>query len=398
MTIEEELKRDIISFARNEGCTAEEIKSLLATLQESIDKRDIRDINLGTRAGRSDAVDYMLRLAESMNDENISAYDKALKFLGALLSLNHLYKKPPKKKNVTQKLLKTDWVPRCVREFQDVMPPINKAYPKVYYATGQTLEQRLQEASAKIHSRVEFAIDYSLYYSHGETGDAILIYMDNLEAEDYATFAQNFWSYLGSFYAINSWPEDWFWEYEFDHIHDTPESYGYDMWRVFTGVAISNIVHYKNSSVDVETEKTEVSEKEGIEKWRVWLLKNAFLNKNGDDNIDISSLASYFASLFTDILAFSDFTEKPKIDDCILTAPDYLQPILLEMKNLFAQQMKRIPFWVIDKHMLSDVGKLVMKMKRAIRDFIAASFNKKDKQKAKKKARKAQKNARKRNR
>ena len=60
--------------------------------------------------------------------------------------------------------------------------------------------------------------------------------------------------------------------------------------------------------------------------------------------------------------------------------------------------MKRIPFWVIDKHMLSDVGKLVMKMKRAIRDFIAASFNKKDKQKAKKKARKAQKNARKRNR
>ncbi len=43
MTIEEELKRDIISFARNEGCTAEEIKSLLATLQESIDKRDIRD-------------------------------------------------------------------------------------------------------------------------------------------------------------------------------------------------------------------------------------------------------------------------------------------------------------------------------------------------------------------
>ena len=324
MTNEEKIKQNIMSLAKKVGAKAEEVAELSKLLNELISKRAIRDINFNTRAGRSDAVDYMLELSDCMEDENISDYDKALSFLGAILSagsLYNIYGKSQNKSIVTQKLLKSDWVPKCIQGFQEVMPPINKPYPKIYYATERTLEQRLYEASVKIHSRIEFPVDSSMYYSHGEIGDAILIYMENLQDDDYTAFAQKFWSYLGNFYVINSWPEDWFWDYEFDHALSSPESYGYNIWITFFGVTISNLV-YQKSIEDVEDIEEKDLFEERTEKWRRWLLKDTFMG----NNINFSSLASYLASVCS---------ENSVANDCILTAPNFAQPFLLEMKSLF---------------------------------------------------------------
>lgn len=92
-------------------------------------------------------------------------------------------------------------------------------------------------------------------------------------------------------------------------------------------------------------------------------------------------------------------SENSVANDCILTAPNFAQPFLLEMKSLFKKQMQQLPFWVISKRMLSDVGKLAMRLEFAFTHTITMPIiNTKDKQMAKKKARKEAKKSRKNNR
>ena len=273
---------------------------------------------------------------------------------------------------ITPKLLRTEWIPRCIKEFQEVMPPISIEYPKIYYLTEITLTQDLIEVAEELSTKIDFRSNQSIHYSHGENGDAIFIYIDNLNFADYKSFARKFWTYLGGFYSVNSWLEILYWCYEFDYETDIDEGLGYHFCRAFASLAISNFVYYKYNDLDE------------IIKSRKQLLEDVF----SDGKINVSYLGAYFALIFTD---------KNETDDYISAAPAMMQPFLMTLKEFLNEQMKKNAFWRFEEQMFSYIGSIIKRMNLMLSGELINSASKKDK-KTKKKARKEAQKSRKINR
>ena len=377
MINEIELKNEIEAFGREHGWTAKEIAEQIKRGREIFKELDIPDVSIETI--EYDQVDELMeKLKQCATPEKLARFYKLL--------LSFVKAQQKKSGNITQKILKTEWIPKILENFKEKMPPIDKAYPTIHYATQRTLERVVYEICNKIHARVEFDMDSSFEFIHGETGDAILIYMENLEytKDDYEEFAQQIYSYLGRFYAVAAEPEEWFWDYEFEKSPDTAECMGYFMWRVFIGVAISSFICYG---------KDDVIDPKKFSSWLRYRLKIAF----SDECVDIADVASYFAIICTIKCSADD----GNADDCISAAPASAQTFLRSMRLLFEEQMAEERFWVINEKFLRTLGLLFIKMQRALLLGYEMNNQLPDRAAAQKRIkakRKAQKQARKNNR
>ena len=266
---------------------------------------------------------------------------------------------------VTQEQLETDWIPRALREFKQIMPPIDRPEPKFYFVTEDTRTEIIREVNAEIQAVVHLHEDVEYDYVHGKSRDAIIIHMYNIEyepiEEDYQWFARGVYAFLGRLYAINSEQEEWYENYEFEKRPKNPQCYGYIIWKLFAMEAISKFISDRVFKAPP----------------KMLPLKDAFVGTY----INFYPLGTYFVNCHNDV------------EDQIFTAPIEAQPFLKKMRALFEIQKEKEQFWITDDDFLKELGTLFKKMTKALRKDDSNLVEQKRRSK-----RKAQKQARKKNR
>lgn len=303
----------------------------------------------------------------------------------------------PTKKDITL------WLPSAVEVFQSIMPPIDKAYPRVYIATEktfQTMRAELIEQTGCVHTHIEEAEAAIMEYIHGDKGGAILIRQNLLPDNNEDHFCEMLWHELGHFYAINSESTP-FYHYSDPGVVDGSrimefteagpvlgmsderlKQEGYWFWQEFIAESISKYVSYKNRSTRDSYHPELIDWKpmfySGIVDKLQFLLNSTLYQYQ--HTIDEYGLAHYFANLLMDdfiklyVQAATD--GKLKVYDEEIGAVVYpidpieptciseirsseLQKPLWDMKRILEAQIAKEPFWLIDEKFLLDIGSCI---------------------------------------
>ena len=254
---------------------------------------------------------------------------------------------------IEEKIL-NEWISELQRQFQEFMPPIDKRYPKIYFANDKDIDNTISEIDKELELQEPVTSQFYLAeFMHGNLGDVILILRRQIDSEDlFPVFAERFWTQLGYFYMISIEPEEWFdfynmpddeWKDYLDEHEDEedPElnakydaeyhaKHGYSVWNAFAAAAIAELLGQKY--LGERQPEPQI------------LFKFDF-----NDRVPEEETGMYLASVFT-----------RNIDDSTLSMPDNARFFWNKLKEIIEPQYQKDSFWITDEKTLSEIGEQYM--------------------------------------
>ena len=237
---------------------------------------------------------------------------------------------------MSQEQIMNEWLSELQQNFQEVMPPIDKPYPEVFFVDNEnSLQSVIKTIDDKIHlTQTEFNITSFIRYLHGDSGDAMLIIVDRV-SNSKEDFAKQYYFELAVFYVTKTESQEWY------------ELYGdYDDYSIFSDEDLLD---------ELENRVQDYAAKFAGYHLCITFFASSISYKISHDIIQFERdifepLKEHERGLY--------FAWAIHNRDKIVNLPDELQSIIDEFTDILNEQLKKEQFWVIDEDMLIKIGEL----------------------------------------